>query len=445
MKISRRDFLQNSLVTGVGAFAVLNDPLIIDINKPYDLRGIYRGEFPILQGLTTQTTAQFTILVPKNKSLSYVITDSSSREFSIRKLNSETRAYSAWGVEKLIVTDLKINTDYAFKVIDSLTGKTLDQRVFRSLDTNLTAPKIMIASCMKDHKAGKREEMWDNVAATSPDMIFLIGDTCYADRDNNGSDEDYWRRYVETRTLLSHFRQQRLIPTLAIWDDHDFCGNNADGTFKKKDMTRSLFKLFWDNEPQEESLIKGPGVSQVFTAFGQRFFMMDSRFYRSSRQETNNPMHWGAQQEEFLFDNLYQSKSPTWLMNGSQFFGGYLQKDAFEYWHLKNFQNVCRELAKAESPIVFASGDVHFTEYMAIEPQVLGYSTFEITSSAIHSTTFPGNHLRKKNPRRIAANSSHQFTNVRTYLDAEKGWVLDAQSFKAGLKTTLKQTMIVKR
>ena len=132
-------------------------------------------------------------------------------------------------------------------------------------------------------------------------------------------------------------------------------------------------------------------------------------------------------------------------MNGSQFFGGYLKKDAFEFWHLDNFKDVCRELSKQEAPVVFASGDVHFTEYMRIEPEILGYPTFEIVSSAIHSTTIPFNHLRKKNPRRINANSANQFTVVATSIDNKTGWTLNAQSFKEGLYETLKETMIIKR
>src|SRR3989338_3207086 len=446
MKISRRDFLQSSLVTTVGAYSIFNDPRSYGmLQNGYNFRGIYRGNLAILQGLTTKTTSQFCVLTPSNEKLGYAVVDPNGQQYPLKITNRETRNYSKWGIEKILVTGLSINTKYTLRVINPTSGKPIDERTFKSLDTDLVSPKIMIASCMKDNKKDPREEMWDNVAATSPDVIFLIGDTCYADNDNDGSDADYWRRYVETRSLLSHFRQKSLTPTLAIWDDHDYAGNNADGTFAKKEMTKKLFKLFWDNEPQENTLVKGPGVSQIFKAFGQRFFMMDSRYYRSPRNETNNPVQWGSLQESFLYENLATSAAPAWLMNGSQFFGGYLKKDSFEYWQLANFKDICRELSKQEAPIVFASGDVHFTEYMRIEPAVLGYPTFEITSSSIHSTTAPFNHLRKKNPRRIDANSAHQFTNIITTADPKNGWKLEAQSFKSGLRQTLRETMIVNR
>jgi hypothetical protein len=57
----------------------------------------------------------------------------------------------------------------------------------------------------------------------------------------------------------------------------------------------------------------------------------------------------------------------------------------------------------------FGSGDVHFSEVMEIEAAELGYPTFEIVSSSIHSYTFPGHENRFSNPRRRASTSSHNF------------------------------------
>lgn len=445
MKFSRRNFIGTSALTA-GALTLLNGRLAsaFSSNPQNFTDGYFRGALPIMQGLATPTTSQFIVLVDTSKKYGYEISDVSGNKYPVQLLRRETRDFSQFGIEKLLVTGLQIDTNYSLKVIDANSGNSIDERIFKSLNTNLKKPKIMIASCMKDARVVEREQMWDHVATTQPDIVFLIGDTCYADNENDGSDSGYWRRYAETRSLISHFRQKILIPTLATWDDHDFAGNNADGTFPKKEMTKELFKIFWDNENQENAIIKGPGVAQIFTAFGQRFFLMDSRYYRSPREATN-PVHWGQLQEDFLFQNINSNKTPSWLMNGSQFFGGYLKKDAFEYWQLENFKKVCKQLSQVEAPVVFASGDVHFTEYMTIEPQVLGYQTYEITSSSIHSTTMPLLHLRAKNPRRIMADSSHQFTNVQTDISDTTGWTMKAESFTLGLQKTLGQTMIVKR
>lgn len=446
MKYSRRNFL-NTTAHLAGAATLLGGSsanAILFQNKKPNLIGLYRGALAVMQGLTTNTTSQFIILIDKSKKYGYQITDTFGSSYPFEILCRETRGYSDWGIEKILVTGLSLHKRYTLNIIDLNSGFVVDERYFLSLDTTLKNPSIMIASCMKDNREVEREKMWDHVASASPDLIFLIGDTCYADNSNDGSDAGYWRRYVETRSLLSHFRQKTLIPTLAVWDDHDFAGNNADGTFPKKQMTKELFQIFWDNENQEGTLVKGPGVSQLFTAFNQRFFFMDSRYYRSPREATN-PVHWGQAQEDFLFENLHQNNMPSWIMNGSQFFGGYLKKDAFEYWQKDNFQAVCRQLAKVEAPVVFASGDIHFSEYMTIEPQVLGYTTYEITSSSIHSTTIPYQHLRDKNPRRIKADSNNQFAIVQSEVDTATGWKIAANSYKLGMIKTLSHEMTINR
>lgn len=443
MNFSRRDFIGTSLFATGATLLNPNPAAAFSLfHQPY-VSGNFRGTLPIMQGLATRTTSQFIILNDAKKKYDYAVFDTAGNKYACQLKLQEGRSYSNLKIDKILVTGLQPNVSYILKVIDLNSGNSVDERFFRSLDTSIKKPNIMIASCMKDAKAEEREFMWDHVAATKPDVVFLIGDTCYADNSNDGTDEGYWNRYCETRSLLSHFRQQTLIPTLAVWDDHDFAGNNADSTFAKKDMTKQLFKLFWDCESQENALIKGPGVAQMFSAFNQKFFLMDSRYYRSPREATK-PVHWGQAQEDFLFQNLTTSKTASWLMNGSQFFGGYLKKDAFEYWQQENLKNVCKQLARIDAPVVFASGDVHFSEYMRIEPEVLGYPTYEITSSSIHSTTMPLLHLREKNPRRIDANSANQFTNVQTEV-TDSGWNLSAVSYKKDLKQTLAQNMTIRR
>ncbi|MBC7467224.1 MAG: hypothetical protein H7256_14635 [Bdellovibrio sp.] len=445
MKFSRRNFIGASLTATASAALMSSKASALTLFQNQNFAvGQFRGAVPIMQGLATKSTSQFVILTDAAIKYGYAAIDSKGGPYSLAITRRESRTFSKFAIEKILVTGLKTNTDYTLQVIDPNTGKPIDERLFKSLDTDLKNPKLMIASCMKDNKEEEREVMWDNVAEAKPDVVFLIGDTCYSDNGNDGSDAGYWRRYCETRSLLSHFRQKRLIPTLAVWDDHDFADNNADGTFAKKEMTKDLFKIFWDNEPQEGAITKGPGVAQLFNAFGQRFFMMDSRFYRSPRG-SSNPVQWGEQQEDFLFENISKGAKPSWLMNGSQFFGGYLQKDAFEYWHSENLKSICQRLARIEAPVVFASGDVHFSEYMKIEPEILGYTTYEITSSSIHSTTIAGLHLRKKNPRRIDASSTHQFAIVQTDVNKTGDWTIAAQSFKMGLIKTLEHTATITR
>ncbi len=438
---ARRNFLTHSAL-GIGGLTLLHSPLARSmVNAP---SRNFRGAASILQGYTSATTAQFTILTPATSGYGYIVKDSTGLSYSVTTTRRETRNHSSVGVDKILVTGLKLGTTFTLTLVSPTTGKVVDERFFKALDLNKTTARFVVGSCMKDTFDNLREEMWDAIAAAQPDVVFLVGDTCYADNDNDGSDAGYWRRYVETRSLLSHFRQKTLTPTLATWDDHDYADNNADGTFPKKEMTRDLFKIFWDNELQL-GLKKGPGVSQVFSAFGQRFFLMDSRYFRSSREETLRPVQWGAAQEDFLFENLSQNSQPAILMNGSQFFGGYLKKDAFEYWQGANLKEICKRLSLQQAPVAFVSGDVHFSEVMQIEPSVLGYRSHEFTSSSVHSIGFPGLQNRKKNSRRMDATGVHTFMLFQSKNEGSKGWTIRAQALGKKLKVYIDESVVIKR
>lgn len=249
--------------------------------------------------------------------------------------------------------------------------------------------------------------MWNCLKVQNPDLIFFIGDTCYADQSSDGSPLGFWTRYVEARNRLGVYRHQVLTPILASWDDHDFGKNNSDGSFIHKKFMSELFSTFW-LFPTEKNYRRDMGIYQDFTAFGQKFYLMDCRYFRSP------DTHYGSEQEEMLYDSLNTFDQPSWLMNGSQFFGGYLKKESYEHMQNESFKKFCQQLSTVKAPVCFVSGDIHFSELMAIEPEVLGYKTFEITSSSIHSFTFLQQHNFKKNPRRLqkCGTSKHNFKIV---------------------------------
>lgn len=417
MEFTRRKFLGRALQT-VGGVGVAQS----FINKPFEKSNTsnkistlkaYRGKVSLVQGMTNQSSAQFVLVIKRKQAIGYQAVDESGKLLPITFLHREERKDHDYAVEKFMVTELNVNKSYRLQVIDAHSGQLIDERFFKALDLQKARPKFIIGSCMNDIYTHGRDVMYDALVAQKPDVVFFIGDTVYADNWHAGDEYGYWDRYVQARLKLSYFRQKNLSPTIATWDDHDYGVNNGNNTFSKKDYLKSLFELFWGWE-EVEGYSKGYGVSSQFEAFGQRFFLFDDRYYRDPSK--TNGLHWGADQQEQALEKLSQGNSPTWLLNGSQFFGGYLGKESFEKDHSTNFKYVLNQLSQMESPFVFGSGDVHFSEVMSIEEDILGYTSFEYTSSSIHSITFPGHHLRKKNPRRLMATSAHNFLVFETEL-----------------------------
>ena len=62
-------------------------------------------------------------------------------------------------------------------------------------------------------------------------------------------------------------------------------------------------------------------------------------------------------------------------------------KEGFEENAPVEFASLTSKLSASKAPVVFGSGDVHLGEIMQIPAARLGYETFELTSSCMHSYT----------------------------------------------------------
>ncbi|MGZ3769283.1 MAG: alkaline phosphatase D family protein [Bdellovibrio sp.] len=410
MENTRRQFMGM-----LGGTLFLASPLAKGLSAEV-FRSFFTGHIPINQHMTNETSAQFSILTKGSMPYAYQVYDSQGRELPVEMWDHEKRKDSPWGVDKLIVENLRSGMQYRLRVIDKNNAAVLDERFFKNLPLDKTETlRFGLISCSCDYYHYQNKNMWDHLFEHKPTMIFLIGDACYADLGADGSERDLWRRHTETRRTLNHFRKPELIPTLAVWDDHDFGSNNSNKYYKNKRMAQRCFQLLFGSknvEGYENTL----GVGFVFTGFGQRFFFMDGRYYRDV--PSTGGMMWGAEQQELLLDMINKNNSPSWIFSGSQFFGSYKQEESFQNHYFKNLIDLTRKLSKVSAPVVFGSGDVHFSEIMTIEPRVIGYKTYEFTSSCMHSFNVPSTWIYK-NPRREISTWKQNFMIIKSKAEDE--------------------------
>lgn len=368
--------------------------------------GFYTGDIPVCQHMTNVDSAQFSVLIKGHAPYYYQVLDWQGHSLSVEMWDHEKYKDSIWGIDKLIVRGLKSGGHYRLRVIDRVTGSLLDERLFKNLPLNQKKQlRFAMVSCSDDRFLFQNKHMWNLLFDEQPEMIFLIGDNCYVDCGSEGSDSYIWKRYAETRMALNHFRQSFLIPTLAIWDDHDYGHDNANKHFKNKVMALRTFKLFYGSQ-DVEGYKNTLGTGSILTGFGQRFCFLDDRYFRDVPEQGG--YMWGREQQELVLEILGQNDKPTWLLNGSQYYGPYPSEESFLKDYYKNLVDLNRQLSKISAPIVFGSGDVHFSEVMQIDSKILGYRTFEFTSSSIHSANPPYS-LFLKNPRRVATCWQHNF------------------------------------
>ena len=127
---------------------------------------------------------------------------------------------------------------------------------------------------------------------------------------------------------------------------------------------------------------------------------MDDRSFRTeanAKEET----HRGLEAEKWLFAALKADKTPTWILNGDQIFGGYHTFESMEREHPAAFKRLLAATHESVAPLAFISGDRHLTELMRIPEKEGGFETFELTTSPIHAKTYPEPWKKTPNPRQM--------------------------------------------
>ncbi|MGH1335859.1 MAG: alkaline phosphatase D family protein [Aureispira sp.] len=249
-------------------------------------------------------------------------------------------------------------------------------------------------------KAGDRELIFDVMTEQDKDFMIWMGDNVYY---LNGE----WRKKqkMHQKNLRMRFNTRldkflKSCPQYAIWDDHDFGGNNARSQHRYKYESLELFKQYWNNP--YFGLDTTPGVFCHFSQEDADFFLLDSRFHAKDSSML------GASQTQWLFEKLKQSTASfKFIVSGTQ-----ILPDNPSGEDMGDFGNEREKLLAflAEEKItgvIFLSGDRHYGELLRLERSGT-YPLYEMTSSPLTSFVNPGytrdNPLREPETLAVVAN-----------------------------------------
>lgn len=392
------------------------------------------GYLSMLQGPTSDSEALFNVFVPRLKNYKYKVFDTDGSELSI-ELYEVVKGPAFFHIHKLHVTGLALGRRYSLKVFD---GKSVvDERSFSALDVTKQTARFALVSCSSDHYYFEKiiDPMWNQLKGQSPDFIILNGDSVYVDTSEfverkKATELDIWQRYIDAFRRMPLYHWRELIPVFSTWDDHDFGTNDGDREFQSKDSAAILFRAIFGGKELSNTWVHGPGgVSSMFSICGQRFYLMDDRSFRQPNKapgESEQFGHWGQAQHQWLIESIASDSSPAWIINGNQCFNGQSLefKEAFEANHPREFVALIEQLATLRAPVVFASGDVHLSEIMQIPKVRMGYETYEITSSCMHSFLGDG----WENPMRLRG----------AYCNTHNFMIIQSAPQEAGLRVTVK-------
>lgn len=228
-------------------------------------------------------------------------------------------------------------------------------------------------------------QIFDQIAARQPDMMLWLGDNIYLREVDWSSRSGIFHRYSHTRQLPELQKLLAACPNYAIWDDHDFGANDANGSWMHKGISLEAFKLFWMNNGY--GLPDFDGITGAFGFNDVDFFLLDNRFHRSSEQlaDSCERRMLGDEQLDWLINALKFSKASfkvvavgSQVLNSATVYENYAQ---FPCERAKLLDRIAREGIKN---VVFATGDRHHSEISRLETQ--GILMYDITASPLSSS-----------------------------------------------------------
>jgi alkaline phosphatase D len=229
------------------------------------------------------------------------------------------------------------------------------------------------------------QDIFTPIAQARPDLFLFLGDNHYGDATQ--LDSHRWHelhlRDSARRFLLGS------VPTMAIWDDHDFLGNDSDGTHAGRDLARRAFSELWANPAYGED---GQGIYFQHSYGDVDFFMLDGRSFRDPQggpvvfgDPQGRPGLLGARQTTWLIEQLRASTAAfklvtigsQWTTNGNDdSWASFLEaRDAV-------FDAIAEHRIEG---VVLLSGDRHRSEFRLL-PRPGAYALPELTSSPMANT-----------------------------------------------------------
>ncbi|MCB0362030.1 MAG: hypothetical protein KDD35_04895, partial [Bdellovibrionales bacterium] len=275
----------------------------------------------ILQGLSWNEGALFTVLRQDSQKFTYFYTQDNSPGSSERLLIPKTYKYedSDWVVDHFRIEFISkdpLSSLSDILIVRDQKRQVIDQRIISRPDLKKAHFKIALASCMDDRFEKEQRQIWQELLENKLDYLFLLGDNVYATSllsptEKMVSKSQLWQRYVETRQKLTLYHTKELIPTLAIWDDHDYGTRDGDKTYPFRQQAKEVFNAFYAQDQDIPGVFTlGPLNSALFKAFQGRFFLLDDRFQREpSGSDQGKYAHYGQEQEDWLFEGLAQSSA----------------------------------------------------------------------------------------------------------------------------------------
>jgi len=373
--IPRRNFLQLAGLF-LGSLPWLGNTSGMETRFP-------KSKVGVLQGPTNATSTILTVVLHKTVRAQFQVQAGGLAAGHIETTVVDL-GLGDFVVHQLFVSQLELGANYTLQIWDP-SNDISEVRQFKALDLENINAKIAVISCSNHSKAGHQSLMYGKLTAAAPDAIFFVGDMVYANRPLDtvlgqaAPPDKAFDLYLKSFLSLDLYSQLQLIPSFSIWDDHDMGKDGANTNHPHKAIMIKMFRTFFPIDERIPELTSGPGVSFALDAFGCQSLFLDGRVF------ANGGIFLGAEQTKWMQGQYMGSDKPAMMICGQQFWSYDRINDSFQKDAGPEFAEFLKFLKNNRKPTLFVSGDVHYSQIQSISGVDLGYSTFEVSSSALFS------------------------------------------------------------
>lgn len=166
------------------------------------------------------------------------------------------------------------------------------------------ALRIGFGSCARQTKD---QPIWDAIVAQNPDLFVMLGDGVYADTAHPERMRAAYRRLAE-KPEFQRFRVA--VPTLAIWDDHDYGANDAGGDYPMKEESRRQFCDFWGEPADSPRRTQEGGIFTAMTLGppGRRVQLIAPDL-RWNRDPENSSGGWWRMARQYMAGRIFPDRA----------------------------------------------------------------------------------------------------------------------------------------
>ena len=260
--------------------------------------------------------------------------------------------------------------------------------------------RVAFGSCLKiEHSS---DQLWHSIRSSRPNLFIFAGDNVYAD---SKEAQILYRHYDKLEEDSGFLRLRKMVPLLAIYDDHDYGVSDGGKENPLKAIAAKACLDFFE-VPLSDPRRRHEGVYGTYTygPEGKRLqvILLDTRYFRDSLVKASEAgkrygpnmkpeaTMLGKEQWQWLDKTLQEPADVRIIVSSIQVVP---DKRGMESWgnfpleRRKLFEMIEKNKANG---VLFVSGDAHFSEVSCYNETP--YPIYDITSSAMghHHNTKDG-------------------------------------------------------